>query len=505
MYILTNHFSKKKFSRIGKFIITLTLASAFVYPTFASAVEVSIVSKDYVLDKKEKFEIDGVKPKETELTGKLVLSGNLDEESESTTGETYIANDGKITFNYTSSSAISSEKTNDGWYYVSDSSKSINGAKLDNKINKGIILIERSEDGKTYNKISEKQLSEVSDDLYSIDSEKLQKGYYYRVTVAYRVKQKVDESKKAKLITTADYEEKKVAELYEFYLRPQVVLSTKEGEKSSSFNSKILSPKANKGYTGSKEITPQNPHYGWDLGEFKLTGFTDTRKEDGTTVVLKNVGDEVKLWFTLKQNIDKLNDKDNLSIARDQKGYYQTFQTPKTDLGRGAIYIRKTDEHDKIHEPILYSDYLATTAKTEADTTVELFEEGDYEVVMLYKVKNTPRKVVGIEVVPEFYDYRIAFDFKVRNSNSMVYPMELETGKELSNKAKTSQGFKLDWAKNKYLKVQVKYEIKTKNGLDTRYNRSAKSEDEYTEQGTYTFTATNDYTGEKTTKTIIVE
>lgn len=502
---MTNSFQKKLFPRIGRFVLGLSLVYACSYPVLASATDISIESTDYILEKKAKYDLDDVKPSKNSLSGELVLSGNLTEEDE----ETFVAKDGKVTFSYTPA-AISSEKTEDGWYYVKDSSKSINGVNLDTKINKGLILIERSEDGKAYNKIKEitdafADEEAYNSDVYDIEIDNLQQGYYYRVTVAYQVKQKVGEGSVLKFVKTTENEEQKVAEVYDFYLRPQDVLSAIEEENKKVSNEPIRSPKVNKGYAGDKEIGIKDPHYGWKLGYFTLTGFTATREENGTTVVLKNVGDQVTLGFTLEQNIDQLNGDDNLTIARDKKGYYQAFQTAKTDLGRGAVYIRKTDETGKKEVYPLHYNYLESTAKTDANRSVRVFEEGDYEAVMLYKIKKTPRKVAGIEVVPEYYDYRIVFNFKVRNGNSMAYPMELETGKELSNNATTSKGFKLDWAKSKYIKVQVKREVKSKNGWDVRFNRPANVGEEFEDAGKYTITVTNLDTGAETTKIITVK
>ena len=113
------------------------------------------------------------------------------------------------------------------------------------------------------------------------------------------------------------------------------------------------------------------------------------------------------------------------------------------------------------HEPEIYTNYLEANATTSADTIVRLFEEGDYEVALDYKVKNVPRKVAEIEVVPEYSDYRISFAFSVRNGNCMVYPFDVKTGRELTDEAITPNGFKLDMAKSKYLTIDGTYRMCT--------------------------------------------
>ena len=104
--------------------------------------------------------------------------------------------------------------------------------------------------------------------------------------------------------------------------------------------------------------------------------------------------------------------------------------------------------------------------------------------------------------------YRIFFNFSVRNGNCMVYPFDLETGSELTNKAVTENGFYLDLAKSRYLKVHLKRETLTEgaDGLveDTRFNGPARDGAKYTDEGIYTITVSNEYTGQSTVKKIYV-
>lgn len=264
-----------------------------------------------------------------------------------------------------------------------------------------------------------------------------------------------------------------------------------------------------KGYSGKKEIGIKDPHYGWELGQFFVSGYTRETKDDkGKPVFLKNVGDQITLWFNLDQDIDKLNGDEILSIADDNKGYDQYFQTPKIDMGRGTLIIRYTDENGVKHDPEIYTNFLEANTTTSADTIVRLFEEGDYEVALDYSIKKTPRKVKNIEVIPEYTDYRISFEYSVRNGNCMVYPFDVLTGDELSDGAVTPNGFKLDMAKSRYLTIDVQRSIMIDgaNGPteDVRFKRPAKDGDEYTDEGIYTFNVRNLYTGDSTTKTIYV-
>ena len=104
--------------------------------------------------------------------------------------------------------------------------------------------------------------------------------------------------------------------------------------------------------------------------------------------------------------------------------------------------------------------------------------------------------------------YRIFFRFSVRNGNCMVYPFDVVTGSELTNSSMTENGFRLDLAKSRYLKVNIKREVlmDSADGLveDTRFNGPARDGAEYTDEGIYTITVHNNYTDQTTTKKIYV-
>lgn len=261
----------------------------------------------------------------------------------------------------------------------------------------------------------------------------------------------------------------------------------------------------NDGFSDENEIDEDDPHYGWDLGSFTVNGYTQVlHDENGVPVFLKNVGDEVALWYNLKQNIDKLNDNEDLSISAEEAGWDSYFKTKKTDFGRGCLIIRFTDYHNETHDPQMYTNYLEANTKQNANTKVELCEEGDYEVALDYEIEEKE----AFWRPNSYNEYRVFFKFKVRNGNSMVFPRDVKTKEELNNTSFTEDGFFVDLAKSRYLEVMVKKEVLKEgtNGLveDTRFNRPAKDGEEFTEEGVYSLTAKNDYTQEETTKKIYV-
>lgn len=267
--------------------------------------------------------------------------------------------------------------------------------------------------------------------------------------------------------------------------------------------------KSDKGFSlDAKEKLKENDvHYGWHLGALFVSGYTQlTYDDDGNPVFLKNAGDQVVLGFKLEQDIDKLNGDETLSIAHDKKGYDDYFKIKKTDFKRGALIIRHTDYQNAKSEPQLYTDYLSAKAEVNANTVVELNEEGDYEVALDYVVKSAPRKFLGKEFFPSTSDYTIRlFRFSVRNGNSMIFPFDVKTGEELSNKSFTENGFRIDLAKSHYLKVFVKRDVLDgDDNEDTRGNKPAKDGATYTKEGVYTIEVEDPSTGKITPKKIYV-
>ena len=264
------------------------------------------------------------------------------------------------------------------------------------------------------------------------------------------------------------------------------------------------------GYSGDKKIDNKDPHYGWDLGQFYVSGFTQrTTDSKNSDVFLKNVGDKVELHFELLQDIDCLNGDKNLSVNVDRNPYDQYFKTQKFNDCRGLLIIRKTDYQNKAGEPVIYKNYL-DGVKQGADTVVELCEEGDYEVALDYELKlehygtdwNTKVSI------PTYTNYRIFFTFKIRNGNCMVFPFDTKTGSELTNEAFTSDGFYLDLANSRYLEINVKRTVyaEKEGGYteDVRFNRPAADGTQYTDEGVYTITVKNLFTEQTTTKVIYV-
>ena len=418
----------------------------------------------------------------------------------------YEVSDGNIQITYSYADSLLTAEENK-WHIVKDKEENLDIYKLDSNIAKGALVLQRSIDGINWSDIYIQ--TNVFEDIPKQDSKlyetldvELINGCYYRLIVAYELSKKVRTSKIIGLIPMDDYENKRIAEVYTFYaVRNIDSINSLQGNTKRYRLGDTVKVDDFDSYYGEKAIEKGDLQYNWEIGNFFVSGFTSNIEKDGKVVFLKNVGDVVTLWFNLQQNIDALNGNKDLSITRDDDGYDQYFQTERIDFGRGMLLIRYTDFENVKHDTVMYSNFLEANTSLNADTRVQLFEEGDYEVALDYEVTKD-------QLVDKVDHYRIFFKFSVRNANCMVYPFDVKTGAELANSSLTENGFYLDLAKSRYLNIFIKKEnwMEGAQGLteDTRFNTTAKDGDKYTDEGIYTITVKNPYTGLETTKEIYV-
>lgn len=274
-------------------------------------------------------------------------------------------------------------------------------------------------------------------------------------------------------------------------------------EDNKYYYDKVVNTGLDNGYSESNSIKEGDPHFGWKLGRFVVSGFT-SRAGDDAPVFLKNSGDQVELSFQLNQSIDSLNGDDKRKISGDGNGYDEYFGIPKTDFGHGALITKHTDYQNASTEPTVSTEYLSSV-KVGANTHIDMYEEGDYEVALDYEIESPGL----LPFRPAYNNYRIFFKFKVRNSNTMMFLFDTATNNELFNGSVTSSGFRIDMAGSHYLDVSVKREVlnSTGDGLteDVRFNKTATDGAVFEDEGIYTVTVKNPNTGEEaTTKRIYV-
>lgn len=490
-------------------VATILMFSTFSFAAFAASAKTEVTGQIFEFDKDSHYEFsdskDSVSSENADTYGTFSISGEISDVTIRDDIPVFEVTEGNLEFFYNYGDTLLNADE-DSWHLINDKSKKIGDLKLDESILKGAIIIQTSTD--RLNWVIDVPMTDAfnkapirTKPIYSTTDVQLINGCYYRVIVAYELRIRTEESN-ILFVNTDKYDYKKCVEVYEFYAFTNTSSVNEDGSKVVyNLGSKVRVADFDS-YFGEETISKGDAHYGWELGNFFVSGYTDeVNSSDGNIVFLKNVGDKATLWFRLNQDINKLNGNKKLSITADKTGSDQYFETPTMDFGRGALIIRYTDHNNVKAEPTIYTNYLEANTSVGSDTKVQLFEEGDYEVALDYQITED-------QLIDKIGHYRIFFKFSIRNGNCMVYPFDVATGDELTNSSMTENGFRLDLAKSRYLKVNLKREMLTESadGLaeDTRFNGPARDGAEYTDEGIYTITVTNEYTGQFTVKRIYV-
>lgn len=442
----------------------------------------------------------------TETDGQFIITGNISSCTVKNGFPEYSVNGGTLTFSYLYDDDLL-KASEDEDHLVNDNGKKVNGINLKSEIKKGALIVQTSKDGKIWFSVPSATFTNIFKDnpdgfeqFYSTTDVQMVNGCYYRILIAYKTAIRTQKAQKfpPKL---EKYEYKKYAEVYSFYAYDETAkdIAVPESKNRRNLGSKIRTK--TEGYTGSASMDNDDPHFGWDIGQFFIGGFTDYSSDtEGNPIFLKNNGDRLSLWFELQQDINKCYGNSAIKVIADLEGSDAHFEVPggvneTTDFGRGALIVRKTNPDGTKEEPQIYTNYLEASASTDAVTKVDLLEEGDYEVALDYAVKFDKTQIFGKSILPETAKYKIFFEFSVRNGNSMIFLFDKGSGSELSSGSFTESGFRIDYANSKYLRVNVKREV-LKDGFDglaedTRFNSVAADGDEFTDEGVYTITVTN--------------
>ncbi|MBE6875893.1 MAG: hypothetical protein E7496_04095 [Ruminococcus sp.] len=261
----------------------------------------------------------------------------------------------------------------------------------------------------------------------------------------------------------------------------------------------------NTGYAESSAVTAKDPHYGWELGNFFVTGYTRVSADaDDSVLFLKNAGEQLSLCFRLEQDIYKLNQNPVLSVAEDTEGYDELFQIPKQNFGRGALIVRYTN-YQNLTDTQVSTDYLPGL-ETDTNTEILLCEEGDYEIALDYQIKNNPYQVGGFDILPTYTSYSIRFQFSVRNGDTNISLTDAITGDLLSDTPFAENGFCISQENSRYLDIDIQKEVFSEDYSHSEtFSSPAREGETYTEEGIYTVTVRNPYTAsEPAVKTLYV-
>lgn len=199
-------------------ILLISLSLAF--PVSAEKKDVYPSASYYELAEKSHYNYNGTgsaAPSYGSPIGKLKISGNI--KAETTFRGTAAYNvDENVTVGYEYNGSYKSNASTD-WNLESDSGKSAAGYNLGSEIKKGVLLIEKSSDGQTWNLVSKYTDFFVNNpsginDLFKTTDDEIISGVYIRITVAYKMERETGKI----LWAFPQKEHKEFVEVYKFYV-----------------------------------------------------------------------------------------------------------------------------------------------------------------------------------------------------------------------------------------------------------------------------------------------
>ena len=383
-------------------ILALSFAGGlFAIPVFAGNQSVTLTGTVYDLGEDEKYEISKAQPT-TASVSRFFIIGDIEAVSTKNGFTSYGVKSGNldIMIDEQFEAELFEQPESTEWHIITDKAKTVDSMTLTQSIGSGAIIVQTSKDGKTwincdtetdfYNKMDtmnhRSSAGESINAFYRTTNVQITNGCYYRIIVAYKLQREADPSN-IWFVEIKQTEEKERIEIYQFYAYDTTVnqaetLSTKNAYEFGD----VYRVDSQDGFSNPALIKGDDPHIDWSVGKFYVSGYTDVIMDNGVPVFLKVPGDRAALWFNLEQEIDKCNGRTDVKINYIESGSDIYFGTPVIkDFGRGALIVRKTDKENK-KERQIYTNYLEASATVGANTRVDLFEEGDYEVALDYQL-----------------------------------------------------------------------------------------------------------------------
>lgn len=511
-------------------ICALTVGVLMFFPdkTYAEEkkdISLSLNGESFELTDEDKYELSKAK-KTKKVPTRFSVEGDYLREADKNGFPCFAVKSGnlKLMFNDQFEKELISEQDPKKWHIINERGKVVDGTKLGNSVGLGAIVVQTSKDGSVwinsdsetdiYNKISSINNrvinGEESHAFYNTTNVQLSNGCFYRIIVVFRLQQEVDPSKFL-LINKTNTEEKECMEIYQFYaydpsVRKEEILDTKNAYEFST----VCRVDNQDGFDNPVRLSSDDPHIDWCVGKFYVSGYTDVirdKNDDTVPIFLKVPGDRAALWFNLEQELDKCDGKTDIKVEATDSGSDKYFGTPTIkNFGRGTLIVRKKDKTNH-PERYIYTNYLEASATTGANTRVDLYEEGDYEVALDYQLHYDKPFVFGTTSTKTLA-YQVFFKFKVRNGDISAFIRDVDTNQFITNANVAEKGFYIDVANSQYLNMTIKREVLSEglNGLveDTKFSAVAKEGRNYTEEGIYTVTVKNLVTDDSITKTVYV-
>ena len=419
--------------------------------------------------------------------GSFQISGNINEETTYQGVQAVGLESGTIAFKYNYSGAYLKD-SDTSWSIIDDGSKEIDSIKLDASIKKGVLLVQKSYDGRTWVNAAPPVVNYFAtikagnNQFYTADGSDIASGTFYRIVIAYKMHKKTGNYGLFNALTA--YDEIYCVESYSFYACTNTGIISLH----NMLIDESTIPLSRTGYeTGgdykyeSKSSVLRMSYGSAGLCEISITGQFSGETSSRNQPLNLARGDAV---LTLSYNGKLLTDTPEAwKIISSGSTNVNSIKLPQK-MEKGVVIIQSSPngkDYTNLIEPLC--NFFAQHPRGMV-LPVKISSKGYYRIIVAYQTQRyVGKKLVVLDNNEDRFHVEI-YTFRITKDNLEGMEIEddgyslttLEKGETLKDYASTTVGFIID-------KLGTNYEVKV-NG------RTVNDHTAITENGYYTIQVT---------------
>ena len=419
--------------------------------------------------------------------GSFQISGNINEETTYQGVQAVGLESGTIAFKYNYSGAYLKD-SDTSWSIIDDGSKEIDSIKLDASIKKGVLLVQKSYDGRTWVNAAPPVVNYFAtikagnNQFYTADGSDIASGTFYRIVIAYKMHKKTGNYGLFNALTA--YDEIYCVESYSFYACTNTGIISLH----NMLIDESTIPLSRTGYeTGgdykyeSKSSVSRMSYGSAGLCEISITGQFSGETSSRNQPLNLARGDAV---LTLSYNGKLLTDTPEAwKIISSGSTNVNSIKLPQK-MEKGVVIIQSSPngkDYTNLIEPLC--NFFAQHPRGMV-LPVKISSKGYYRIIVAYQTQRyVGKKLVVLDNNEDRFHVEI-YTFRITKDNLEGMEIEddgyslttLEKGETLKDYASTTVGFIID-------KLGTNYEVKV-NG------RTVNDHTAITENGYYTIQVT---------------
>ena len=419
--------------------------------------------------------------------GSFQISGNINEETTYQGVQAVGLESGTIAIKYNYSGAYLKD-SDTSWSIIDDGSKEIDSIKLDASIKKGVLLVQKSYDGRTWVNAAPPVVNYFAtikagnNQFYTADGSDIASGTFYRIVIAYKMHKKTGNYGLFNALTA--YDEIYCVESYSFYACTNTGIISLH----NMLIDESTIPLSRTGYeTGgdykyeSKSSVSRMSYGSAGLCEISITGQFSGETSSRNQPLNLARGDAV---LTLSYNGKLLTDTPEAwKIISSGSTNVNSIKLPQK-MEKGVVIIQSSPngkDYTNLIEPLC--NFFAQHPRGMV-LPVKISSKGYYRIIVAYQTQRyVGKKLVVLDNNEDRFHVEI-YTFRITKDNLEGMEIEddgyslttLEKGETLKDYASTTVGFIID-------KLGTNYEVKV-NG------RTVNDHTAITENGYYTIQVT---------------